>query len=92
LCLELKQLYVSITRPKNRLIIFDSDASSRKHLQEYWETLGCVELITAEVLSGKIEQKDSENSGVDVSAALSRKSNKTEWMNQGLRMMKLKYF
>lgn len=51
-----------------------------------------MELITAEVLSGKIEQKDSKSSGVDVSAALSRKSNKTEWMNQGLRMMKLKYY
>lgn len=36
LCLELKQLYVAITRPKNRIIIFDTNAEPRRMIQEYW--------------------------------------------------------
>ena len=49
LCIELKFLYVAITRPKRRLIIYDDIAEGRKPIQQYWEKLGVVEVITKEM-------------------------------------------
>ena len=37
LCNDLKHLYVSITRPKTRLLIYDQDPSSRKAITNYWD-------------------------------------------------------
>lgn len=54
LCVELKQLYVAITRAKNRIIIYDSQQqASRGLVQDFWKRLGCAELITKDVLEGK---------------------------------------
>ena len=36
LCTDLKQLYVCITRPKKRLIIYDEDPSKREIAMRYW--------------------------------------------------------
>ena len=49
LCIELKFLYVAITRPKRRLIIYDEQAEDRKPLQAYWEKLGIVDVVTKEM-------------------------------------------
>ncbi|EAR98741.2 UvrD/REP helicase amine-terminal domain protein (macronuclear) [Tetrahymena thermophila SB210] len=92
LCLELKQLYVAITRPKNRVIIYDENADARQIIQEYWENLGCVEVITSEVLSGMVDQKNVQESGINIKDALLRKSDSNQWKQQGLRMMKMRYF
>lgn len=36
LCSELKQLYTAVTRPKKRLIIFDSNTLKREKIENYW--------------------------------------------------------
>ena len=36
LCTDLKQLYVCVTRPKQRLIIYDEDPSRREAVLNYW--------------------------------------------------------
>ena len=50
MCTELKQLYVCITRPKKRLIIYDEDASAREILLKYWEKLDAVDIITEDII------------------------------------------
>ena len=46
LCIELKYLYVAITRTKTRLIIFDENNKSRVPIQRIWENLEVVEVLT----------------------------------------------
>ncbi len=46
LCVEMKFLYVAITRPKRRLIIYDDAIEGRKPIQSYWEKLNVVEVVT----------------------------------------------
>ena len=36
LCVELKFLYVAITRPKKRLFIYDADEEARKPIERIW--------------------------------------------------------
>ena len=36
LCVEMKQLYVSITRPKKRLIIYDANMKGKRGIYDYW--------------------------------------------------------
>ena len=50
LCIELKFLYVAITRPKRRLIIYDDQADGRKPIQAYWEKLGVVDVVTKDMV------------------------------------------
>jgi hypothetical protein len=51
LCIELKFLYVAITRPKRRLIIYDDFVEGRKPIQNYWEKLGLVDFVTRDMLA-----------------------------------------
>jgi tRNA uridine 5-carbamoylmethylation protein Kti12 len=51
LCTELKMLYVCITRPKKRLIIYDDDPSSREAIMKYWEKVNAVDVITEEMIN-----------------------------------------
>ena len=51
LCIELKFLYVAITRPKRRLIIYDDEADGRKPIQAYWEKLGVIDVITKQQIA-----------------------------------------
>ena len=46
LCTELKFLYVAITRPKNRLFIYDDNVQDRKPLENIWTRIGAVERVT----------------------------------------------
>lgn len=39
LCIELKFLYVGITRPKNRLFIYDDSAEVRRPLENIWSKI-----------------------------------------------------
>lgn len=50
LCIELKFLYVAITRPKRRLIIYDDIADGRKPIQQFWDKLGLIDIVTKEML------------------------------------------
>ena len=46
LCVELKFLYVAITRPKNRLFIYDSTEDARKPIETIWKNIGIIEKVT----------------------------------------------
>jgi len=46
LCIELKYLYVAVTRAKNRLIIFDEDNKTRTPIQRIWENLEAVDVLS----------------------------------------------
>ena len=50
MCTELKFLYVAITRPKQRLYIYDEDTEARKPLEAIWLKLGAVQKVTKEEL------------------------------------------
>jgi ATP-dependent exoDNAse (exonuclease V) beta subunit len=50
LCIELKLLYVAITRAKNRVIIYDDFASRREPIQQYWQKLNCVHSVSKDML------------------------------------------
>mmetsp|Transcript_26773 Transcript_26773/g.4805 ORF Transcript_26773/g.4805 Transcript_26773/m.4805 type:complete len:82 (+) Transcript_26773:2379-2624(+) len=45
LCTELKHLYVAITRPRKRLIVFDTDTTSRTYMQNFWQYMGVVNIL-----------------------------------------------
>lgn len=45
LCIELKYLYVAITRPRRRLIIYDDEVKIRQPIQRVWEALGIVDIV-----------------------------------------------
>jgi hypothetical protein len=50
LCIELKQLYVAITRPKKRLIIYDEDTAARLPIQRMWEALKIANIVTSSMI------------------------------------------
>lgn len=50
LCIEMKFLYVAITRPKRRLIIYDDVSEGRKPIQNYWEKCNVIDVITKEMI------------------------------------------
>lgn len=50
LCIDLKYLYVAITRPRKRLIIYDTDATKRNPIQRIWETLGLVNVLNGQMI------------------------------------------
>ncbi|CAD8203304.1 unnamed protein product [Paramecium octaurelia] len=54
---ELKQLYVAVTRPKKKLIIFDQQLQNRQYIQKIWEELEIVEIIYDTQLQQNYEQK-----------------------------------
>ena len=60
LCNELKQLYVAITRPKNRLIIYDDNNLKRARIESYWKNLGLVQVVSSKLLDN-IEDKGDIN-------------------------------
>ena len=45
-CTELKLLYVAITRPKTLLIVYDEDPQVRRPIQNYWEAVNVVDIIS----------------------------------------------
>ncbi|CAK71756.1 unnamed protein product (macronuclear) [Paramecium tetraurelia] len=76
---KLKQLYVAITRPKNKLIIFDQQLQNRMYIQKIWEDLDIVEIIQDTQLQQIQEQKFVLSFSMD---------NKTNWKKQGYRMLR----
>ena len=51
LCIELKMLYVAITRPKKRLIIYDEDNQNRVPIQRVWDHLKLVDIVSDQMIS-----------------------------------------
>lgn len=71
LCNDLKQLYVCITRPKKRLIIYDEDPSRRDIALRYWQKLQAVDVITEEIIEQSQHQEDSSLIDTTTSSSLS---------------------
>ncbi|KAL4454352.1 hypothetical protein ABPG74_012309 [Tetrahymena malaccensis] len=106
LCQELKQLYTAITRPKQRLIIFDQSNLKRKEMQTFWEAQNLVTVISSKDLeeSANIESsemkltkreqllKAEKDQTIKLLQKLLVKNTKEEWFQQGLKMFKHKYF
>ncbi|CAK60040.1 unnamed protein product (macronuclear) [Paramecium tetraurelia] len=78
LCQELKQLYVAITRPKNRLIIFDQSSEKRRNIQNIW-----IQLDTVNVIGQQVQPKDV------IFQLESQNNNKENWKRQGLKMFRM---
>lgn len=100
-CNELKQLYTAITRPRNKLIIFDDNLEKREIITQYWNKLELVDLVDRNILENKMQEIQSEviessktasKQQNNVFSSLLRKTSNEEWKNQGLRMMKHKYY
>ena len=94
LCNELKQLYTAITRPKSRLIIFDEDPSKREIISSIWKELDLVEVISYSPSENKDEKSEiNEDVGSpNIFQSILKKTTKAEWLAQGHRMLKHKYY
>ncbi|CAD8089119.1 unnamed protein product [Paramecium sonneborni] len=79
LCQDLKQLYVAITRPKKRLIIFDQSIQKRQIIQSLWEKLDVVEVIQKKNIKVSDTQFILDHT-ID---------NKANWKKQGYKMFRL---
>ena len=90
LCTELKMLYVAITRPRKRLIIYDQKSESFQFLLNYWQSLDTIHLLHF------IQQPDRfdilTSTGEEVMGTIAEKTGKLAWRAQGLRMMKHRFY
>ena len=86
LCVELKYLYVSITRPKTNLIIYDSDTKNRNPIFKYWNSLGLIDVV----------EKGEEINHPVLSEAFkisqSEEETKNQWRALGIKLFKKKYY
>jgi hypothetical protein len=72
---------VAVTRPKNRLIIFDDIPERRRKLQTFWTSLGLIDILSE---GSNINQKSGKSIAI--------KTSKGEWRKQGFKMFRNKYF
>lgn len=86
LCTELKHLYVAITRPKRNLVIFDEDLSARRYMQEFWTSMGVIELLEPNEIARQIDEKSFDLK------AIAEKTCADAWKIQGQRMMSHKFY
>lgn len=86
LCTELKNLYVAVTRPKKRLLIFDDIIEKRSAIEAFWKYMDVVEFVNVDVMP------DGTVSSNAFSEGFAKKTSKNEWKTQGLRMFSRKYF
>jgi hypothetical protein len=63
LCSELKQLYVCVTRPKKRLIIYDQDSDTgnenRDEILKFWIHVGAVEVVSETMIKQAMVNKEA---------------------------------
>ena len=83
---ELKHLYVSITRPKLRLLIYDQESKNRGPISEYWETCGVVEVVK------KGEEKSHPVLKNGFEAMADEANSKIEWRSMGIKLFKKKFY
>ncbi|CAD8091856.1 unnamed protein product [Paramecium primaurelia] len=78
LCQELKQLYVAITRPKKRLIIYDQSLEKRRFIQNIWIKLNAVKIVDCQIQPQDIRFQ-----------LLLQNNNKENWKRQGFKMFRM---
>ena len=86
LCNDLKHLYVSVTRPKQRLLIYDQNSEGRKAIRNYWETRGVVDIVT------KGNEKDHPVLKDGFEAMENESSSNDEWRYMGFRLFRKKFY
>ncbi|KAM3136353.1 hypothetical protein pb186bvf_011488 [Paramecium bursaria] len=79
LCNELKQLYVAITRPKKRLIIYDDIPEKRQNIQQLWQSLNLVDIYQEDLPYDQIQN-------------VVKLTDVSEWKKQGIRMFRNKFY
>ena len=57
--MELKQLYTAITRPRNRLLIYDENTEGREMLIKYWNNLNLIYVVNEDVLNKPNQENNS---------------------------------
>ncbi|CAK74855.1 unnamed protein product (macronuclear) [Paramecium tetraurelia] len=80
LCNEIKQLYVAVTRPRQRLIIYDENQQARQQIQNIWQKLNLVDHF----VGTNLEDRNVER--------FAKQTSKEEWKKQGLKMFRNKYY
>ncbi|OMJ66529.1 hypothetical protein SteCoe_36591 [Stentor coeruleus] len=97
LCTELKHLYVAVTRPKKRLLIFDDDLEIRKNAEVYFSFMNVVQYAC--VRGGEVFVSSSAKSKLAnwqpweaFQGSFAMKTSGEEWKAQGIRMFAHKYY
>ena len=60
LCNEFKQLYVALTRPRNRIVIYDDNVEKRVNVENYWKSLSLVQVINKNILEDQNKTSPSD--------------------------------
>ena len=93
LCIELKMLYVAITRPKKRLIIYDEDNQNRVPIQRVWDHLKLVDIVSDQmILENKLPDHLKPLFEAEGGLLGASKSTNQEWKVQGIKFFKKKQF
>lgn len=74
LCFELKQLYVAITRTRQRLWICENNDESFKPIFDYWKRLNLIQVKEVDV---------------SLTRAMPRASSRDEWKSMGIKVILL---
>lgn len=88
----MKFLYVAITRPKRRLIIYDDAVEGRRPIQNYWEKCDVIDVITKE------QVQNPELLGLKVreiflsGQLVNERSSDDQWRIQGIKLFKKKFY
>lgn len=91
LCTELKMLYVAITRPRKRLIVFDSHFQIRDYVLQYWRQLGVVDELQVQTGAQSLAIVNT-SSGEQVVESIAEGSGAEAWRAQGLKMMRFRFY
>ena len=91
LCTELKMLYVAITRPRKRLIMFDTQVELRQYVLQYWLKLNVVDLLQVQSSSTSTDILNT-TSGQEVIESIAQSTSAAAWKSQGLKMMRHHFY
>ena len=94
-CNEFKQLYVALTRPRNRIVIYDDNIVKRQPMERYWKNLNLVQTINKDILesaNAAAESTSSANKDLESFKSLIASTSEEEWKKQGLKMFRNKYY
>lgn len=92
LCVELKFLYVAITRAKNRVLIYDSYETKRKPVLDYWNKMGVVHVVTKQMLQEPDKYMSPEIAKFYERGIADQSSTPEQWKLQGIKMFRKKYY
>lgn len=82
----MKHLYVCITRPKQRLLIYDEDSRCRSEITKFWQTLNLVDVVQ------KGDEKDHPILKQGFESLNDNESSIQEWRIMGIKLFKKKFY